>query len=152
MAVDCHTSPSLLQIKIKMSKTDQYKYRTFVYTATAHNELCLVATVLSYLVHHPSREGPLVQFSDDSLLMGAKFVSEFHKALSSARVQSLGRQIHWTLISDWCSHDCSGNRDSRQHDKNHRSVDQQGIPGLHPPPEGTTGLSYSPVGNVSVYV
>ena len=30
VAVDCHTAPSLLQIRIKMSKTDQYKHRTLI--------------------------------------------------------------------------------------------------------------------------
>ena len=63
-----------------MSKMDQYKHGTFVYMATTHNELCPVATVLSYLVHHPSGEGPLFQFSDGSPLTRVKFVSEFRKA------------------------------------------------------------------------
>ena len=39
VAVDCHNSSSLLQIRIKMFKTDQYKYRTLVYLATTNNEL-----------------------------------------------------------------------------------------------------------------
>ena len=38
----------------------------FVYMATTHNELCPVVAVLSYLVHHPSGEGSLFQFSDGS--------------------------------------------------------------------------------------
>ena len=94
VAIDCHTSPSLLQIRIKMSKTDQYKHGTFVYMAITHNELCPVAAVLSYLVHHPSGEGPLFQFRDGSPLTRARFVSEFRKALSSAGVQADGYTGH----------------------------------------------------------
>ena len=94
VAIDCHTSPSLLQIRIKMSKTDQYKHGTFVYMATTHNELCPVAAVLSYLVHHPSGEGPLFQFRDGSPLTRARFVLEFRKALSSAGVQADGYTGH----------------------------------------------------------
>ena len=77
-----------------MSKTDQYKHGIFVYMATTHNELCPVPAVLSYLVHHPSGEGPLFQFSDDSPLRRVKFVSEFRKALSSAGVQADGYTGH----------------------------------------------------------
>lgn len=122
VAVDWHTTPSLLQIRIKMSKTDQYKHGTFVYMATTHNELCPVAEVLSYLVYHPSGEGPLFQVSDGSPLTRVKFVSEFRQALSSTRVQADG--CTWTLISDWCSHDHSGEGIPDNLIKSFGSVDQ----------------------------
>ena len=82
-----------------MSKTNQYKHGTFVYMATTHNELCPVAAVLSYLVHHPSGEGPLFQFSDGSPLTRAKFMPEFRKALSSAEVQQTDTlDTHFGLV------------------------------------------------------
>ena len=94
VAADCHTAPSLLQIWIKMSKTDQYKHRTFVYMATTNNELCPVAAVLSYLVHDPSGEGPLFQFSNGFPLTRVKFVLEFRQVLTSTRVQADGYTGH----------------------------------------------------------
>ena len=98
MAFDCHTAPSLLQIQIKMSKMDQYKHGTCVYMAATHNELCPVAAMLSYLVPHPSGEGPLFQFSNGSPLTRAKLVSEFRQALSSTEVQADGYTGHWFQI------------------------------------------------------
>ena len=95
--------------------------------ATTNNELCPVATGLSYLVRHSSGEAPLFQFSDGSPLTRAMFMLDFHRALSSAGVQADGYTL---LISDLCSYDRSSERDSRQVDTSHGSVDQRGIPRL----------------------
>ena len=88
VAIDSHTSPSLLQIRIKMSTTDQFRHGTSVFLAASHNELCPVAAVLSYLADHPRGEGPLFQFVDGSPLTRPKFVAEFQRALSAAGVQA----------------------------------------------------------------
>ena len=66
VAVDSHTSPSLLQIRIKILKTNQFKHGTSAFMAAYHNELCLVAAVRSYSVSHPPNKGPLFQFADGS--------------------------------------------------------------------------------------
>ena len=88
VAVDSHISPSLLQIRIKMSKTDQFKRGTSVFMAPSHNELCPVAAVLSYLVNRPPNEGPLFQFMDGSPLTRPRFMREFRRVLSAAGVQA----------------------------------------------------------------
>ena len=88
VAIDSYTSPSLLQIRVKMSKTDQFKQGTSVFLAASHNELCPVAALLSYLVSRPPGEGPLFQFTDGSPLTRPRFVTEFRKALMAAGVQA----------------------------------------------------------------
>ena len=88
VVIDSFTSPSLLQIRIKMSKTDQFKQGTSVFLAASHNELCPLAALLSYLVSHPPGEGPLFQFADGSPLTRPRFVTEFRKALMAAGVQA----------------------------------------------------------------
>ena len=58
IAVDSHTMPLLLQVQIKMLKTDQFR-QGMSFLAVTGNELCPVAVMLNYLAKRPKHKGPL---------------------------------------------------------------------------------------------
>ena len=46
--VDCHTTPSYIQVTIKVSKTDPFRQGVVLYLGATRKELCPVAAVLSW--------------------------------------------------------------------------------------------------------
>ena len=57
--VDSTQSPSMLQVRLKKSKTDQEGKGMLIYVGKTNNILCLVSVTLSYLSIRGTKEGPL---------------------------------------------------------------------------------------------
>lgn len=87
IAVDSHTMPSLLQVRIKASKTDQFRQGTSLFLAATGNELCPVAAMLNYLAKRPTHKGPLFVLQSGEPLTRQKFVERFRTALRQAGVR-----------------------------------------------------------------
>ena len=54
VAVDNHSNPSLLRVRIKGSKTDPFREGVHIFLGRAHNKLCPVEAMLVYLVQPPA--------------------------------------------------------------------------------------------------
>ena len=59
VAVDSHENPSLIAVRIKKSKTDQFSQGATVYLGRTSTSLCPVTAILRYLAIFPSERGPL---------------------------------------------------------------------------------------------
>ena len=64
VAVDSHSSPSYLRLRIKASKTDPFRKGCFVHIGKGEFPLCAISSLLAYLTLRGDASGPLFLFQD----------------------------------------------------------------------------------------
>ena len=64
IAVDSHSSPSCLRLRVKASKTDPFRKGCFLYIGTGEYPLCPISSLLAYLTLRGDVSGPLFLFWD----------------------------------------------------------------------------------------
>ena len=89
VAVDDPTHPSIIQIRIKQSKTDPFRKGIDLYVGKTGSSLCPVAAMMNYLmVRGTKRLGPLFIFSDGRVLTRQRFVDAVRDGLNKAGIDS----------------------------------------------------------------
>ena len=83
LAVNNHTHPDYLLVKLKGSKTDQFRKGTTIVIGRTDNELCPVAAVLQYVVARGPSRGPLFKLGDNRFLTKQDFTQHVREALST---------------------------------------------------------------------
>ena len=78
VAIDSKESPSIMEIRLKASKTDPYKKGVNIYVGCTGNALCPISAMLVYLALRGDKVGPLFQFEH--------FVQVVRNALTKAGV------------------------------------------------------------------
>ena len=94
MPVDRAEDPTRLSVRLKASKTDQFREGTVIHLGRTGQALCPVAAMLAYLVRRKEGEGPLFRFEDGRLLTRAWLVREVKEALEEGGVGSTGNSGH----------------------------------------------------------
>lgn len=84
IAIDKRDSPSLVQIHLKVSKTDQERKGVSIFIGKTGDDICPVAALTAYLATQNRSEGPLFQFKDRTPLTKDKFIQHVRAALSVA--------------------------------------------------------------------
>ena len=84
IAVDSPSDPSLLQVHLKQSKTDQFRKGIDIFVGRTRNDLCPVAAVLAYIAARGDVSGPLFKFADGRPLTRIRFVAQIRQALESS--------------------------------------------------------------------
>ena len=84
--VDNLDSPSLIQIRLKASKTDPFCKGVSDYLGMTGGSLCPVDAFLDYMVRRGPGPGPFFLFQDGSFLTRERFVQEVRTALTRAGV------------------------------------------------------------------
>ena len=84
VAIDSQQSPSLLKIRLKRSKTDQFGQGVDIYVGKTGCPLCPVAGVTAYMVQRGTGEGPFFQFADRTPLTKARFTEQIRAILGDA--------------------------------------------------------------------
>ena len=84
VTVDSTSSPRVIKVLLKASKTDPYRLGVSVYLGRLGTLLCPVAAVLSYMVKRGTGAGPFFVFEDKNFLTRASFVTQLWSALSTA--------------------------------------------------------------------
>ena len=64
IAVDNPAAPSILQVHLKVSKTDPFRKGIDVYIGRTNNDLCPVAAMMAYLAERGNTPGALFRFKD----------------------------------------------------------------------------------------
>lgn len=85
-AVDDPIKPSIVQIKIKQSKTDPFQRGVILFVGKTGMALCPVSAILDYLSARGMSAGPLFQYKDGHPLTRQKFVDAVRKGLQQAEV------------------------------------------------------------------
>ena len=84
VAVDSHQTPTMVAIRIKQSKTDQFKEGTTIYLGKTSTTICPVAALLQYLAIRPSGEGPLFVMEDSKVITKSLFITKIRQVLAKA--------------------------------------------------------------------
>ena len=94
VAMDDPRSPTLLQIKIKQSKTDPFRKGISLYVGRTFSVLCPVVAILDYLVVKGTAPGPLFKFMDGRLLTRTRFAWAIRTALQKVGIAPLKYNTH----------------------------------------------------------
>ncbi len=86
-ADDAH-HPSIIQVKIKASKTDPFRHGISIHIGKTNNSLCPVSALLSYLSIRGNHPGLLFHFKDSTLLTKPKFTAMFRDLLRQAGIDA----------------------------------------------------------------
>ena len=86
IAVDSHNSPSMMQVRLKASKTDPFRHGVDLVIGKSGDELCPVEAMMSYLAARGDGPGPLFLYSDGHYLTREKLVLALRQVLSSANI------------------------------------------------------------------
>ena len=89
VAADSATSPSLISLNIKYSKTDQGRVGCQVVLGKTQDDLCPVTALLEYLARRGTSPGALFQWQDRTPLSKHRFVEEVRKALTAANLPAM---------------------------------------------------------------
>ena len=84
IAIDKRDNPSLIQIHLKVSKTDQERKGVSIFIGKTGDDICPVAALTAYLATQDRGDGPLFQFKDRTPLTKDRFIHHVRAALSSA--------------------------------------------------------------------
>ena len=84
VAVDQHTDPSVVQIRLKQSKTDPFRHGIDIFLGRTNTDLCPVSALLAYVAVRPPVVGPLFVYHDGSFLTREKLVAAVRLALQQA--------------------------------------------------------------------
>lgn len=87
IAVDSTTNPSLLQVLIKGSKTDQLRQGVTIVMGRTGSHICPVKSVLTYVACQGFKPGPLLCHQDGAPLTRQQLVSKLRSTLSKTGVQ-----------------------------------------------------------------
>ena len=74
IAIDKRDNPSLIQIHLKVSKTDQERKGVSIFIGKTGDNICLVAALSAYLGTQDRGDGPLFQFKDRTPLTKDRFI------------------------------------------------------------------------------
>ena len=88
VAVDSHSSPSCLRLRIKASKTDPFHNGCFLHIGKGEFPFCAIHSLLTYLTRRGDAPGPLFLFQDARPLSRALLTSWLCDILSLAGIQS----------------------------------------------------------------
>lgn len=86
--VDSRVKPSLVEVNIKVSKTDPFRQGVKVYFGTTARDICPVTAIVHYLALRGAGPGPLFIFNDGKGLTRERFVLAVKAALSSGGIDA----------------------------------------------------------------
>ena len=88
MTLDIVSAPTLVQVRIKVSKTDPFRKGVVVYLGRTDNDLCPVGAVAAYLAVRCREPGPFFKFAKGAPLSRTVLVSRMKTALGSSGVEA----------------------------------------------------------------
>ena len=87
IALDNKLNPSIIQVRIKQSKTDPFRQGVNLYLGKTGKDICPIQAIMPYLVKRGARSDPLFMFMDGSYLTRQCFASLVTSTHYSALVQ-----------------------------------------------------------------
>ena len=88
ISIDNLTSPKIIRIRLKCSKTDPFRQGVDVHIGRTDQTLCPVTALINYIVIRGSSPGLLFHFSDGAPLTKSKFTQKFRQLLIQAGIDS----------------------------------------------------------------
>ena len=89
IALDSHTSPTMVRLRIKQSKTDPFRLGVDVFLGSTGANICPVQAIIQYIAVRSPNPGPLFVTQEGSPpLTHAMLVTRLHTALQQAGIPS----------------------------------------------------------------
>lgn len=90
LSTDSNASPSVIRVRLRRSKTDQFGQGTWIYVSRTNSTVCPVSALLNYLAvrPHTANEVQLFVHQDSSPLSRDQFVHKVRTALAAAGIDS----------------------------------------------------------------
>ena len=76
LALDSHTAPTTISLRIKQSKTDPFRVGVNIFLGATRSDVCPVQAKIQYLAVRPSEPGPLFITGAEAPLTRALMVKE----------------------------------------------------------------------------
>ena len=84
IAVNSHSAPSLVRLRLKTSKTDPFRQRVDIFLGRGSKELCPVLALTCFLALWGSKPGPLFCWANGAPLTKPNLISSLRSALELA--------------------------------------------------------------------
>ena len=94
IAVDSHQNPTVVQVRLKQSKTDPFHRGVSIFLGRTWSDLCQETTILAYVAVRPAVNGPFFVFKNDTFLTRDRLVSAIRRALTAAGIDTTGFSGH----------------------------------------------------------
>ena len=94
IALDNKVSPSVIQVKIKQSKTDPFRQGVDIYLGRTGKDICPIQAIVPYLIIRGAQPDPLFVFSDGSYLTRQRFASLITSTLQRAGINDKQYNTH----------------------------------------------------------
>ena len=94
VSVDSRISPSMIRIHIKKSKTDPFRQGFHLYFGKTNNDICLVNSLLAYLIRRRGTPGPLFVMEDGRYLTRELFRAQLNTILQEAGLNAKDYNTH----------------------------------------------------------
>ena len=88
ISVDDSNNPTVVKVKIKASKTDQFRKGVDIFVGRTHNQLCPVEALMSYVACRGQEDGLFFRFEDNRSLTKGRFITSVREALTSAGIDA----------------------------------------------------------------
>ena len=86
MALDSHSSPQVIRITLKQSKSDQLRQGTHLYLGKTGHRICPVEAIIIYLIARSNRPGPLFVLPNGKMLTRSIFCASLNKVLRELKL------------------------------------------------------------------
>lgn len=87
IALDCHSSPSVVRVRIKASKTDPFRMGVDIFLGKTASPICPVGAMVAYLAARGNPAGPLFLYEDGSPLSRSRLVAAVRSCLRAGGVR-----------------------------------------------------------------
>ena len=94
IAIDNRLSPSVVQVKIKQSKTDPFRQGMQLYLGKTDEDICPITGILPYLAIRGARPGPLFVLEDGTYLTRQRFAALLSGTLLQAGISDRRYTTH----------------------------------------------------------
>lgn len=94
VAVDSHSDPSVLRVRLRRAKTDPFGNGINIYMGKTGSSLCPITAILNFLAVRASVEGPLFVLSNGKPLSKSYFVNRVRAALHVAGIDEKAYSGH----------------------------------------------------------
>ena len=98
VAVDCHTCPSIIHLRLRHAKMDPFGKGVDIYQGASGSAVCPVMALLNFLAVRPSVTGQLFAWQDGKALSWSAFVAQLRVALRAAGINDAGFSGHSLCI------------------------------------------------------
>lgn len=112
IAVDSHSFPKIMRVRIKQSKTDPFRAGVDIFLGRTNSDLCPIVAVLSYLAVRGNGPGPLFRFNDGKPLTRQRLVAQVRLALQARGIDNSRYSGHSFRIGAATSAAAAGVEDS----------------------------------------